>query len=196
MVETGGVSGSLVIGASFIFVVYFLHPAVESSYHRVRAYRAWRAIEKRQTVEVTCYPLMAEVFGGRGRWDAARITAALMVVFTLAACGLELSMGVATYEGGVDILNRPPPVEVVKHIDGANVWKVGRISRFAKRIASKYGLEVVASVPLTSQDHDLSLSREQDALATLRSLSKDIDRGKMYYFQYYTKAQYLAFSRA
>lgn len=129
VVETGSASGSLIIGVSFIFVVYFLHPAVESAYHRVRAYRAWRSIEKRQAVEVTRYPLLTEVFGGRGRWDAARITTALMVVFALAACGLELSMSLATFEGVADILNRPPPVELVKNVDGVVVWKVGRLSR-------------------------------------------------------------------
>lgn len=125
VLETGEVDGRLVIAASFIFLVYFLHPAVESAYHRVRAYRAWRSMEKRKYVEVTRYPLMTEFFGGRGRWDAARIIAALMMVFSLAVCGLELSMGLATYEGVADLLSRPPPVEVVTSIDGAAAWKVG-----------------------------------------------------------------------
>ena len=129
VLKTRGASGTLVIGATFIFLAYFLNPAVESSYQRVRAYRAWRAIEKRKAVEVTHYPMMAELFGGRGRWDAARIITALLAVFSLASWGLELSMGLARYEGKADLLNRPPPV-VIGVVDDENVWKVSRVSPF------------------------------------------------------------------
>ncbi|CAM9650552.1 unnamed protein product, partial [Laminaria digitata] len=117
---------TLVIGVTFIFLAYLLHPAVESSYQRVRAYRAWRAIEKRQVVEVTNYPMLAELFGGRGRWDAARIITALLAVFSLASWGLELSIGLARYEGEADLLNRPPPV-VIEKVGDVDVWKVGRV---------------------------------------------------------------------
>lgn len=124
VVETRGVNGTLVIGGTFIFLAYFLHPAVEAAYQRVRAYRAWRAIEKRQAVEVTDYSMVAEIFGGRGRWDAARIITALLAVFSLASWGLELSMELAPYVGVADLLNQPPPVE----LGTGNVrdfWRVG-----------------------------------------------------------------------
>lgn len=126
VLDTRGVNGTVVIGAGFIFLAYVLHPAVEYAYSRVRAYRAWRSIEMRQAVEVTNYSLMAQLFGGRRRWDAARIITALLAVFSLASWGLELSMELATHTGVTDLLNRPPPVEVVNDTSGANVWKVGR----------------------------------------------------------------------
>ncbi|CAN0264722.1 unnamed protein product, partial [Hapterophycus canaliculatus] len=107
---SGGVDGTLVIGWSFVFLAYFLHPAIESAYHRLRAYRAWRCIQKRQTVEVTTYPLLAEVFAGRGRWDAARNITVVLAAFSLASWGLELSMDLSSLEGEADLLNRPPPV--------------------------------------------------------------------------------------
>ncbi|CAN0112569.1 unnamed protein product, partial [Laminaria digitata] len=66
---------------------------------------------------------MAELFGGRGKWDAARIIRALLAVFSLASWGLELSIEIAAYEGVADLLNRPPPVETGK-VDGLTVWKV------------------------------------------------------------------------
>lgn len=61
-------------------------------------------------VEVTTYPLVAEVFGGRGLWDAARIITVLLAAFSLASWGLELSMDLSSLEGEADLLNRPPPV--------------------------------------------------------------------------------------
>lgn len=125
VLETGSSNGTLVIGVGFIFLAYFLHPMVESMYQRVRAYRAWRAIEMREVVEVTHYPILAEMFGGRGMWDAARIIRALLAVFSLASWGLELSMGLATLRGLADLLNRPPPVEVETDSNGQNFWKVG-----------------------------------------------------------------------
>lgn len=106
----GGVDGTLVIGWSFVFLAYFLHPAIESAYHRLRAYRAWRCIQKRQTVEVTTYSLFAEVFGGRGKWDAGRNITVILAAFSLASWGLELSMDLSSLEGEADLLNRPPPV--------------------------------------------------------------------------------------
>ncbi|CAM9453800.1 unnamed protein product, partial [Laminaria digitata] len=119
--NTRPVDGTLTIGISFIFLAYFLHPAIESAYQRVRAYRAWRAIEKRQFVDVTNYPMVAEVFGGRGKWDAARIITVLLGVFSLASWGLELSMDLAYYDGNADLLNRPPPVTIRRNSDD---WQV------------------------------------------------------------------------
>lgn len=109
-VPIGDANGTAVIAFSFIFLAYILHPAIELAYHRLRAYRAWRAIQKRKTVDVTIYPMLAEVFGGRGVWDAARIITVLLFAFSLASWGLELSMDLATLEGEADLLNRPPPV--------------------------------------------------------------------------------------
>ena len=128
VLETRGLNGTQVIGVSFIFLAYFLHPAVESAYQRVRAYRAWRAIEKREVVEVTHYSTLSEMFGGRERWDAARIITALLAVFSLASWGLELSMELAPHTGPADLLNRPPPVEVVVDTSGLTIWKVSRMS--------------------------------------------------------------------
>ncbi|CAN0284536.1 unnamed protein product [Ectocarpus fasciculatus] len=105
-----GFDGTLTIGWTFVLLAYFLHPAMEWAFHRLRAYRAWRCIQKRQAVEVTTYPLMAEVLGGRGRWDSARNIAVILAVFSLASWGLELSMDLASLEGEADLLNRPPPV--------------------------------------------------------------------------------------
>lgn len=121
--STGGVDGTLTIGASFVFIAYVLHPAIEIAYRRVRAYRAWRAIEKRQSVDVTNYSVVEEVFGGRGKWDAARIITVLLAVFSLASWGLELSMDLGYYEGDADLLNRPPPV-TTGNVNGAKSWHV------------------------------------------------------------------------
>lgn len=106
----GDSNGTVTIALSFIFLAYILHPAIDGAYHRLRAYRAWRAIQKRETVDVTTYPMLAEVFGGRGVWDAARIITVLLLAFSLASWGLELSMDLASLEGEADLLNRPPPV--------------------------------------------------------------------------------------
>lgn len=127
----GGVDGTLVIGWSFVFLAYFLHPAIESAYHRLRAYRAWRCIQKRQTVEVTTYPLLAEVFGGRGKWDAARNITVVLAAFSLASWGLELSMDLSSLEGEADLLNRPPPVFLRPDTNDTTTdpWQVGFVVR-------------------------------------------------------------------
>lgn len=67
---------------------------------------------------------MTELSGGQERWDAARTTTALMVGFLLESCGMELSIGMTTYEGVADVLHRPPPMGVVKNIDGVDIWMV------------------------------------------------------------------------
>lgn len=139
VVDLRGVDGTQVIAVSFIFLAYLLHPVVESAYQRVRAYRAWRAIEKRKAVEVTHYPMMAELFGGRGRWDAARIITALLAVFSLASWGLELSMNLAQHKGLADLHNRPPPVEVVTNSSGSETWKVIHISYLFDRVFPPLG---------------------------------------------------------
>ncbi|CAM9273040.1 unnamed protein product [Scytosiphon promiscuus] len=133
----GGVDGTLVIGWCFVFLAYFLHPAIESAYHRLRAYRAWRCIQKRQTVEVTTYPLVAEVFGGRGKWDAARNITVILAAFSLASWGLELSMDLSSLEGEADLLNRPPPVFLRPDTNDSNTdpWEVLPMSE----ISSEYG---------------------------------------------------------
>ena len=111
VLNTGSFGSTEAIGLSFVFLAYFLHPAVEAAFQRVRAYRGWCAVEKRQTVEVTSYPLWAEIFCGRRRWDAARIVAVLLAVFSLASWGLELQVDLAYVEGDVtDLYLRPPPV--------------------------------------------------------------------------------------
>lgn len=125
--KTRPVDGTLTIGLSFIFLAYCLHPAIESAYQRVRAYRAWRAIEKRKSVDVTNYPLVAEVLGGRGKWDASRIITVLLAVFSLASWGLELSMDLGYYEGDADLLNRPPPVTKINTTEFEG-WQVSAFS--------------------------------------------------------------------
>ena len=126
--DTGRLDGTVAIGVSFIFIAYFLHPAVESAYHRVRAYRAWRAIEMRQAGEVTNYSMLAEIFRGRGKWDTARIITLLLAVFSLVSWGLELSMELAYHRGYADVLNRSPPITSEKDIYGNITWTVGRPS--------------------------------------------------------------------
>ena len=126
-VDTRGVHGTFVIGVSFIFIAYFLHPLVESAYHRVRAYRAWRALEMREAVEVTNYPMLVETLSGRGKWDTARIITVLLAVFSLVSWGLELSMDLAYRKGKVDLLNQPPPV-TIHPIGDDEVWQVRKLS--------------------------------------------------------------------
>lgn len=119
--------GTLVIAITFIFLAYILHPIVESTYHHVRAYHAWRALERNEPVEVTNYPLPAEVLQGRGKWDAARKISVLLLLFSVASWGLELSLRIRfVNEGTVDMYNRPPPVVVVvSDVDGnITTWKV------------------------------------------------------------------------
>lgn len=71
-------------------------------------------------VEVTTYPLVAEVFGGRGIWDGARIITVLLAAFSLASWGLELSMDLSELEGEADLLNRPPPVFLLPETNDTN----------------------------------------------------------------------------
>ncbi|CAM9991351.1 unnamed protein product [Pylaiella littoralis] len=103
-------NGTVTIALSFIFLAYILHPAIESAYHRLRAYRAWRAIQKRKTVDVTTYPVLAEIFGGRGCSSSKRDMELGTIKLSQEAYGLELSMGLASLEREADLLNRPPPV--------------------------------------------------------------------------------------
>ncbi|CAM9641203.1 unnamed protein product [Ectocarpus sp. 4 AP-2014] len=107
---TGGVSSTLAIGLSFIFLAYILHPAIEAAYQRVRAYHAWRCIEKHQRVDVTTYPMLSELFAGRGRWDAARVITLLLLAFSLASWILELSMDLNPVHNPAHLLTQPPPV--------------------------------------------------------------------------------------
>lgn len=115
--------GTLVIGLSFIFLAYMLHPIVDSAYQRVRAYRAWRAIENHDRVEVTSYPMAAELCGGRGKWDAARIITVLLLAFSLASWILELSLGLKTIEGNVELLTLAPSI-FKKNGDSNSAWQV------------------------------------------------------------------------
>lgn len=109
---TNGFDGTKAIGLSFIFLAYVWHPMVGWTYHRMRAYRAWRAIEKRQAVEVTSYPTMTEVFGRQGMcaWDAARIITLALLAFNLASWGLELNMDLYALDNRALLLTLPPPV--------------------------------------------------------------------------------------
>lgn len=107
---TGGVDSTLAIGLSFIFLAYILHPAIEVAYQRVRAYNAWRCIEKRQRVDVTTYPMVSELFAGRGKWDAARVITLLLLAFSLASWILELSMDLNPVDNPAHLLTQPPPV--------------------------------------------------------------------------------------
>lgn len=107
---TGGVNSTLAIGLSFIFLAYILHPAIEAAYQRVRAYHAWRCIEKQQRVDVTAYPMLSELFAGRGRWDAARVITLLLLAFSLASWILELSMDLNPVDNQAHLLTQPPPV--------------------------------------------------------------------------------------
>lgn len=91
----GHVNATFSISTCFIVLAYFLHPVVKATYQRVRAYHAWRAIEKRKIVEVASYPLVTEVFGERREWDAARTVAVLLSAFSLGSCGLELATRIA-----------------------------------------------------------------------------------------------------
>lgn len=48
----GPINGTVTIAVTFVFLAYFLHPYVESAFHRMKTYRAWVALEKNQIVEV------------------------------------------------------------------------------------------------------------------------------------------------
>lgn len=103
--------GTTYIAACFIIIAYMLHPIVEKAYHRIRAYRSWRAIEKNERVEVTHLGMVDEVLRGRGKWDSARIVAVLLLVFSVASWALELGMTlIDETDGPVDLLDRPPPI--------------------------------------------------------------------------------------
>ena len=157
--DTNGLDGTNLIAASFKFRAYFLHPAVKSAFQTVRAYRAWRAIEKHQIVKVTKYSLAAEILRGRGRWDAERITTVILAVFSLAYFGLELSVGLAYCEGDADILHRPPPVVFHKCAggDGMGHWQVSHCCRLCfvinadiicqKRLAPRGSAQSVGLAP-------------------------------------------------
>lgn len=46
------INGTTIIAVSFVFLAYVLHPYVEGAFHNIKAYRAWRAVQNGQTVEV------------------------------------------------------------------------------------------------------------------------------------------------
>ncbi|CAM9827233.1 unnamed protein product [Ectocarpus sp. 6 AP-2014] len=104
---------TLAIGLSFVFLAYFLHPRIEATYQKVRAARAWRAVEKYKRVDVTTYPMVSEVFRGRGKWDAARAVTLLLAAFSLGSWVLELSLEIDHVEGGARLLNLPVPIYLV-----------------------------------------------------------------------------------
>lgn len=87
---------------------------------------------KREVVEVTTYPLLAEVFGGRGLWDSARIITVLLAAFSLASWGLELSMDLSSLEGEADLLNRPPPVFLRPETNDTNTdpWQASYVRQY------------------------------------------------------------------
>ncbi|CAM9958330.1 unnamed protein product, partial [Ectocarpus fasciculatus] len=118
-----GIDGTRAIGLSFIGLAYVLHPLVVWAYHRVRAYRAWRAIEKRQEVEVTAYSNREEILRGRGEWDATRIITVLLMVFNVASWGLELMLGLYPFHGKACPLTQPPPV-FRRRLDEDAPWQV------------------------------------------------------------------------
>lgn len=117
VVSVGG--PTFFIACSFIIIAYILHPFVVHALRRVRAHRAWRAIEKGQDVDVTQYSFVSEIFGARGVWscDAARMAMFILSLFTFFSGLLELSLGICYYGSDfpsdkkwVDLLDRPPPV--------------------------------------------------------------------------------------
>ncbi|CBJ30877.1 hypothetical protein Esi_0219_0029 [Ectocarpus siliculosus] len=118
-----GIDGTRAIGLSFIGLAYFLHPLVVWAYHRVRAYRAWRAIEKGRAVEVTAYSNREEILRGRGVWDATRIVTVLLVVFNVASWGLELMLDQYSHENEACPLTQPSPV-YRKDLDNNARWQV------------------------------------------------------------------------
>eukprot|EP00752_Nemacystus_decipiens_P017709 g15877.t1 len=113
------------IGLSFIFLAYFLHPRIESAYQRVRASRAWWAVQKHKRVDVTDYPMLSEAFGTRGReWDAARTVTVLLAAFSLVSWMLELSLDIYHIEANAYLLTEPP--HVYKHYPESQnlTWEV------------------------------------------------------------------------
>ncbi|CAM9509002.1 unnamed protein product, partial [Hapterophycus canaliculatus] len=82
-----------------------------------------RAVEKNQRVDVTTYPLLEEVLGGRGRWDVARMITILLAAFSLASWVLELSMDLFEVKNQAYLLTQPPPV-YRKDNEGSSTWEV------------------------------------------------------------------------
>lgn len=120
---------ALSIALGIIFLTTVVEPVVKMCFHRVRAERAWRTIEKQEPVEVTKYPVISEALGDRGRWDAARLVTYLLFGFHIATTALELSLDLAVRtDGPVDLLNRPPPVlyrtELVDPEHNFTDWKI------------------------------------------------------------------------
>lgn len=104
--------GTLAIGLSFIILAYIWQPKIEAAYRRMLAYRAWRAIEKRQTVEVTTYPTLTEAFGRqrpRG-CDPVKFIIVALGVIKFASFGLELTMDLYVLDKRAWPLTQPPPV--------------------------------------------------------------------------------------
>ncbi|CAB1102101.1 unnamed protein product [Ectocarpus sp. CCAP 1310/34] len=118
-----GIDGTRAISLSFIVLAYVLHPLVIQAYHRVRAYRAWRAIENGRVVEVTAYSDREEILRGRGVWDATRIVTVLLVVFNVASWVLELMLDLYSFENEAYPLTQPPPV-YRENIQGNASWQV------------------------------------------------------------------------
>lgn len=113
------------IGVSFILLAYFLHPWIKSQYQRVRAARAWRALQNSERVDVTTDRAWSEVFGARGKWDAARTITVLLTAFSLFSWVLELSMGIYQPNEKVDLLTQPPPVYKKNYTEhNIPVWEV------------------------------------------------------------------------
>eukprot|EP00903_Cladosiphon_okamuranus_P017853 g16431.t1 len=112
------------IGLSFIFLAYFLHPRIEAAYQRVRAARAWRAVQKHERVDVTDYPMFKEAFGVRGVWDAARVVTLLLMAFSLVSWVLELSLGIYHINLEAYLLTTPPAVFKKTTNEGGLEWKV------------------------------------------------------------------------
>eukprot|EP00752_Nemacystus_decipiens_P017710 g15878.t1 len=119
-------SPTFAIGLSFIFLAYFLHPRIESAYQRVRASRAWRAIQKYERVDVTDYPMLSEVFGMRERRCDARIIALLLAAFSGGSWILELSLDIYHIKAEAYLLTQPPPVfKHYRHEESQNLtWEV------------------------------------------------------------------------
>ena len=99
--------------------------------------------------------MMEEVFGGRGKWDAARVITVLLAVFSLASWGLELSVDLAYFEGDADLLNRPPPV-TVRNVNGTKDWQVNPCTWFVANL-----LIPTAVVGLISHTHVCVVIRSQ-----------------------------------
>lgn len=113
------------IGLSFIFLAYFLHPRIESAYQRVRASRAWRAVQKHKRVDVTDYPVLSEAFGVRSsRWDAPRTVTVLLAAFSLGSWILELSLEIYHVKGEAYLLTTPPPVYKFSQGSENLTWQV------------------------------------------------------------------------